>query len=390
MVQFFFKKFHISLCFFGEVIPALASGDIGVPAGQHGDHRLHPVEVGQGVEAGDFHSIQLVTGDDRDLLHAAEHIQLGEGNLICALTGQTIAAGYAIEGADAAGTAGGRAVFAACLAQLLVPLFAHGVLGGEGTCTHAGGVRFQHADHMVELAVGDTGPQRRVSGQRVGAGREGKDAVIDVAHSTQLGFQHDPFAAVVSLLQKSTDVADVRRKVLGLQLAPAQQGIVGHLFLMVAARQLHVLGVQNHTQTVLGALLVQVEQVAQTQSLFAVLVAVGVGDAAAGGAEGTALLGKAVFFQPILHLVPRHRNGSLIGELQILGADFHTTGFDGLHLVCEVIEVNHHAGAQHTGHVRVQDAGGQQVQDELALLRYNGVAGIVAALIAGNNIGMFG
>ena len=41
---------------------------------------------------------------------------------------------------------------------------------------------------MVELAVGDTGPQRRVSGQRVGAGREGKDAVIDVAHSTQLGF----------------------------------------------------------------------------------------------------------------------------------------------------------------------------------------------------------
>ena len=143
-------------------------------------------------------------------------------------------------------------------------------------------------------------------------------------------------------------------------------------------------------QPVLGALLVQVEQVAQTQSLFAVLVAVGVGDAAAGGAESTALLGKAVFFQPILHLVPRHRNGGLIGELQILGADFHTTGFDGLHLVCEVLEVNHHAGAQHTGHVRVQDAGGQQVQDELALLGDDGVSSIVAALIAGNNIGMFG
>ena len=40
--------------------------------------------------------------------------------------------------------------------------------------------------------------------------------------------------------------------------------------------------------------------------------------------------------------------------------------------------------------IRVQDAGGQQVQDELAPLRYNGVAGIVAARIAGNNIGMFG
>ena len=119
-------------------------------------------------------------------------------------------------------------------------------------------------------------------------------------------------------------------------------------------------------------------------------VAVGVGDAAAGGAESTALLGKAVFFQPILHLVPRHRNGGLIGELQILGADFHTTGFDGLHLVCEVLEVNHHAGAQHTGHVRVQDAGGQQVQDELALLGDDGVSSIVAALIAGNDVSMFG
>lgn len=35
--------------------------------------------------------------------------------------------------------------------------------------------------------------------------------------------------------------------------------------------------------------------------------------------------------------------------------------------------------AQHTGHVRVQDAGGQQVQDELALLGDDGVSSIVAA-----------
>ena len=55
-----------------------------------------------------------------------------------------------------------------------------------------------------------------------------------------------------------------------------------------------------------------------------------------------------------------------------------------------MVEVDHHARTQHTDNVRVQDAGGQQVQNELAPLRYNGVAGIVAALIAGNNIGMFG
>ena len=153
---------------------------------------------------------------------------------------------------------------------------------------------------------------------------------------------------------------------------------------MIAARQLHVLGVQDHVQTVLGALLVQMQKVTQTQGLFAVLVAVSVGDAAPGRTE------RAALFQPILYLVPRHGDGSLIGELQVLRLHLYAARLDGLHLSGQMLEVDHHAGAQHAGHLRVQDAGGQQVQDELALLRYNGVAGIVAALIAGNNIGMFG
>ena len=55
-----------------------------------------------------------------------------------------------------------------------------------------------------------------------------------------------------------------------------------------------------------------------------------------------------------------------------------------------MVEVDHHARTQHTDNVRVQDAGGQQVQDELALLGHNGMAGIVAALIARNDIGIFG
>ena len=63
-------------------------------------------------------------------------------------------------------------------------------------------------------------------------------------------------------------IADERRKAFCLLFAPVQQGIVGHLFLMVAARQLHIFGIKHHPQTVLGALLVQMEQVTQTQCLF--------------------------------------------------------------------------------------------------------------------------
>ena len=194
----------------------------------------------------------------------------------------------------------------------------------------------------------------------------------------------------MGLLQKGAHVADERCESLGLGPAPVQQRVVGHLFLMIAACQLHVLGIQDHVQAVLGALFVQMEQVAQTQGLFAVFVAVGVGDAAPGGAEGAPLFGQAVFFQTILHLVPGHRDGGLVGELQVFGADLHAAGLDGLHLIREVVEVDDHTGAQHTGDIRVQDAGGQKVQDKLALFSNDGVPGIVAALIAGNDIGVFG
>lgn len=54
-----------------------------------------------------------------------------------------------------------------------------------------------------------------------------------------------------------------------------------------------------------------------------------------------------------------------------------------------MVQVDDHARAQHTDNVRVQDAGGQQVQDELALRGDDGVPGVVATLIAGHHIGVF-
>ena len=193
----------------------------------------------------------------------------------------------------------------------------------------------------------------------------------------------------MGLLQKRACIADVGGKLPGLHLAPFQQGVIAHGLLMIAARQLHVLGVQDHVQTVLHPLFIQMQQIAQTQGLLAVFVAVGIGDAAAGGAEGGALFGKAVFFQLVLHLVPRHGDGGLIRELEVLGAHLHAALLDGVHLARQMVQVDDHARAQHTDNVRVQDAGGQQVQDELALRGDDGVPGVVATLIAGHHIGVF-
>jgi len=165
---------------------------------------------------------------------------------------------------------------------------------------------------MVKTAVRNACAQRRIGCQRVGAGSEREDTIIDIAHGTQLCFQHDALAAVVSLLQKCTHITDIRCKLSGLHPAPFQQSIVAHGFLMIAATQLQILGFQDHVQAVLHALFVQMQQIAQTQGLFAVFVAVGVGNAAAGRTKGRTLLGKAVLFQAVLHLVPRHGDGGLI------------------------------------------------------------------------------
>ena len=158
---------------------------------------------------------------------------------------------------------------------------------------------------------------------------------------------------------------------------------------MIAACQLHILGVQDHVQAVLGALLVQVEQVAQTQGLFAVFVAVRVGNAPPGGTKGRAILGQTVFLQPILYFVPGHGDGGLIRKFEVFGADLHTPLLDSGHFARQMVQVYHHAGAQHTGHLRVEDARGQQVQDELAFLGDNGMSGVIAALIAGDDISVF-
>ena len=192
------------------------------------------------------------------------------------------------------------------------------------------------------------------------------------------------------LLQECAGIADVGGELSRLHPAPFQQGVIAHGLLMVTACQLQILGFQDHVQAVLHPLFIQVQQIPQTQGLFAVLVAVGVGDAAPGGAESGALSGKAVFFQPVLYLVPRHGNGGLIRELEVFGADPDAALLDGVHLPGQMVQIDHHACAQHTSHVRVQDAGGQQVQDELALLCDDRVSGVVAALIAGHHIGVFG
>ena len=132
------------------------------------------------------------------------------------------------------------------------------------------------------------------------------------------------------------------------------------------------------------------QKIPQTQGLFAVFVAVGIGNAAAGRAERFSLFGKAVLLKAVLYTVPRQGNRSLVGQFQMGRADFDAAFLDGADLPGQMVKVNDHAGAQHAYNIRVQDAGGEQVQNKFALLGHNGVPGVVSALITGYDIGVFG
>jgi hypothetical protein len=57
---------------------------------------------------------------------------------------------------------------------------------------------------------------------------------------------------------------------------------------------------------------------------------------------------------------------------------------------CQLDRVDHHPRPDQAGHMGVQDAGGDQVQAEGVAQRDHGMAGVVAAVIAGDDMDLSG
>ena len=119
---------------------------------------------------------------------------------------------------------------------------------------------------------------------------------------------------------------------------------------------------------------------------FIVLVTVSVGDAALGGAELCAGLGQAGLFQAVLIHMVGHGDGGPVGDLQVIGGDGDALLPQLVDLAVQMVRVDDHTVAHHADNVGAQDAGGQQVQHELAALVLHGVACVVAALIPCNDV----
>ena len=88
--------------------------------------------------------------------------------------------------------------------------------------------------------------------------------------------------------------------------------------------------------------------------------------------------------------MPRQQQGGALADLQVLRCNRHTCGAQGLDLVIQVLAVERHAVAENVYHALAEDAAGQQVQGELALIVHDGVACVAAALIAHDHVEMVG
>ena len=129
---------------------------------------------------------------------------------------------------------------------------------------------------------------------------------------------------------------------------------------------------------------VPVEQVAHADGLLHELVRIDRGDAPAGGAE--LLVAQPVLFQTVQQLVVGHADGGPVADLQVLGGDLNAALPQALCLAVEMLKVDDDTGAQDVYRLIPEDAGGHKIQNEFALFIHHGVSGVIAALIAHNDV----
>ena len=138
----------------------------------------------------------------------------------------------------------------------------------------------------------------------------------------------------------------------------------------------------------MGLQVVGVQQLAGQDRLLLVLVGIEGGDALLGGA--VLLVLQALLLQSVQLPVPGQQQAGPLADHQVLRGDVHAAPADGFDFLEQVLAVQGHAVAQNVHDTGAENAGGQQVQGELALFVDDSVPGVAAALIAHHHVILLG
>ena len=138
----------------------------------------------------------------------------------------------------------------------------------------------------------------------------------------------------------------------------------------------------------MGAELPGVEEFPSHDGLFLELVGVEGGDTLLGGAVFLVL--QAGLLQAVQIPVPGQQQGGPVADHQVVRGDGHALGGHLLDFLPQALAIQGHAVAQDVDHAVPENAGGQQMEGELALFVDDGVPGVPAALVADHHIVVLG
>ena len=382
--QRLFGKEDVILRGGGKLLEAADAADVALPAGEDGVDGTGLFQQRGEREVRGLDAVDLVMGADGDLFHVREDIQLGEGQLGGALHDHAVAGGHQIQRADPTGTAGGGAVFTAGLAELL-RLFPE-PFAGEGTFAHAGGIGLGDTQNPIDPAAGNACAHGGVGRDVVGGGGVGPDAEIQIPQSAQLGLEEDAFALGLGLTEEGAGVADEGGEVGAVAAHPGHHLVEGIGLGVIDVFNGEILPLQNTGKT--AAEILGIEQLAGLDGLFLVFVAVNRRDAPLGGAVSPVL--EAGLLQRVQIPVEGEDQRGAVGDAEVIRGDVDTGGAEIGDLLPKMLAVDDDAVAQHIDDTLAEDARGDQMKGELAVFVDDGVAGVVAALVADDHVVLLG
>ncbi len=236
------------------------------------------------------------------------------------------------------------------------------------------------------MAAGtDAGPGAGSAGHRVGRGDEGVGAVVEVEEGGLGPLEQHVGAPLQGLVEETDRVGHHRgdpggqlAEVVGADLVGRQGQAVVHL------GQDRVLLLQHHIELLAEDL--GVEQVLDPQAHPGRLVGVGRADTPLGGAQ--AVLAQVALGQPVQLVVVGHDQVGVAADQQLRGVD--ALGGQRVHLGQEHGGVDHHPVADDRRDVVVEDPARHQLEGEGLPVHHDGVAGVVAALIADDQLHLLG
>src|SRR3990172_4735921 len=258
-------------------------------------------------------------------------------------------------------------------------------LRGHGAVADARVVRFVDAQDAIDLRGADADADGRPAGK--GGGDGGRDVLVGAGVEVQQGalrpLQQDRVAAGHRLLRQGGGVGHVGGQ------ADAVVCVLG----VYALQRQRVRPVQLRQDGVLvgheeGEELPQrfaVQQVGDADAGTADLVHEGGADAAAGGADGA--VPPQLLVQPVDQRVPGHQHLRAVAEEQP-SLDGDAARLQPLDLLEEAGGVDDDAVADDANLLGVEDAGGHEMERELADFVYDGVTGVGAGGVPCDYLGL--